>query len=139
MADKAELQALGERVLASQAFSQLLGTELVSLEEGKAELRLAIRDDFLQQHGRVHGGVISYLADNALTFAGGSLFGDGLTLEYKVNYLKAAGGTALVARAAVDSPGRQVAVCSCRIHALAEDGTETLCALAQGTIMAPSA
>lgn len=34
--------------------------------------KFPLRDEHLQQHGFVHGGVISYLADNALTFAGGS-------------------------------------------------------------------
>ncbi|MGP5081274.1 hypothetical protein ACTXJ8_05620 [Corynebacterium variabile] len=29
-----------------------------------------------QQHGFFHGGVLSYLADNSLTFAGGTAPGD---------------------------------------------------------------
>ena len=76
-----DMQALGERVLAAQPFSRFLGARLDRFVEGEAQLSLALRPEFLQQHGRPHGGILSYLADNALTFAGGSLYGDGLTLE----------------------------------------------------------
>lgn len=133
-----DMQALGERVLAAQPFSRFLGARLDRFVEGEAQLSLALRPDFLQQHGRPHGGILSYLADNALTFAGGSLYGDGLTLEFKINYTKAAKGDTLVARARVESSGRQAAVCRCDLFSVAEDGSETLCAVAQGTIMAPA-
>ena len=76
----------GRSVLAAQPFSRLLGTELVAFETGGAELALDLKPDHLQQHGFAHGGVVSYLADNALTFAGGSVLGDSVTLEYKINY-----------------------------------------------------
>ena len=56
---------LGKSVLASQPFSVLLGTELTRFADGIAELRLPIRDDLKQQNGFVHGGVLSYAADNA--------------------------------------------------------------------------
>jgi uncharacterized protein (TIGR00369 family) len=134
-----DMQALGERVLAAQPFSHFLGARLDRFVEGEAQLSLALRPEFLQQHGRPHGGILSYLADNALTFAGGSLYGDGLTLEFKINYTKAAKGDTLVARARVESSGRQAAVCRCDLFSVAEDGSETLCAVAQGTIMAPAA
>lgn len=134
-----DMQALGERVLAAQPFSRFLGARLDRFVEGEAQLSLTLRPEFLQQHGRPHGGILSYLADNALTFAGGSLYGDGLTLEFKINYTKAAKGETLVARARVESSGRQAAVCRCDLFSVAEDGSETLCAVAQGTIMAPAA
>jgi acyl-coenzyme A thioesterase PaaI-like protein len=52
------------------------------------EIRLPISRQITQQHGFVHGGVVSYLADNALTFAGGRcLEGMVVTGEYKINYI----------------------------------------------------
>lgn len=134
-----DMQALGESILAAQPFSRFLGARLDRFVEGEAQLSLPLRPEFLQQHGRPHGGILSYLADNALTFAGGSLYGDGLTLEFKINYTKAAKGDTLVARARVESSGRQAAVCRCDLFSIADDGSETLCAVAQGTIMAPAA
>lgn len=65
----------GRRILASQPFSVLLDAELLRLGDGRAELRIPVRAELKQQHGFVHGGVISYAADNALTFAGGSALG----------------------------------------------------------------
>ena len=86
------------------------------------------------QHGFLHGGVLSYLADNALTFAGGRrLEGQVVTGEYKINYIRPARGDALLARAKAISSGKTQSVPRCEIYALT-DGTERLCAAAQGTI-----
>ncbi|MBP6636224.1 MAG: PaaI family thioesterase [Sulfuritalea sp.] len=130
-----DLLALGRRVLATQPFSTLLGAELVAFDPGRAELRLPIRDELKQQHGFVHGGAVSYLADNALTYAGGSVMpGQGVvTSEFKINYLRPAQGVALVARASVVHAGKSQIVCRCDVFAIT--GTEEkLCATAQGTI-----
>jgi uncharacterized protein (TIGR00369 family) len=83
----------------------------------------------------VHGGVLSYLADNALTYAGGSVLGtDVVTAEYKINYLRpATGGDRLVALASVVGSGKTQAVCRCDVF-IEEAGERKLCAAAQGTI-----
>ena len=87
-----------------------------------------------QQHGFVHGGVLSYLADNALTFAGGTaLRAPVVTSEFKINYLRPGVGESLVVRAEAVHVGRSQVVCRCEVHAV-QDGAEKLCALAQGTI-----
>jgi uncharacterized protein (TIGR00369 family) len=128
----------GRQVLASQPFSLLLGAELLLFSEGQAELSVPIRDELKQQHGFVHGGVLSYAADNALTFAGGSALGPGVvTSEFKINYLRPAIGDSIVARAAVIFAGKSQAVCRCDVFVLRE-GHERLCATAQGTITLPS-
>ena len=124
---------IGRGILNSQPFSKLLGAELTSFEIGSAEISLLIRDELKQQHGFVHGGVISYLADNCMTFAGGSVFGDGVTAEYKMNYIRPAIGHKLVARSSVLSSGKRQAVCECRVFVLKKEG-EVLVAAAQGTI-----
>lgn len=130
----ADMLALGRSVLASQPFNVLVGAELVGGGRGEAEMRVPITAQLAQQHGFVHGGVISFAADNALTFAGGSVLGPAVvTSEFKINYLRPATGDFLVARARVIHHGRRQAVCVCEVFA-SEDGTEVLCALAQGTI-----
>jgi uncharacterized protein (TIGR00369 family) len=128
-----ELYELGKRVLKSQPFSLLLGTELEIFEPGRAVLTLVVKDELKQQHGFVHGGVISYLADNSLTYAGGSVLGDSVTSEYKINYLRTATGMKLVARASVLSSGKTQAVCQCNVYAI-DAKNENLVAVAQGTI-----
>lgn len=128
-----DILKFGRKILASQPFSELMGTELQKFETGIAELSLEIKEHHKQQHGFAHGGVISYLADNALTFAGGSVLGDSLTLEFKINYVRPALGQTLIAKARVTANGKQQAVCHCDIYAINE-GEEKLCATAQGTI-----
>jgi uncharacterized protein (TIGR00369 family) len=102
-----ELFEFGKTILASQPFSVMLGTELEIFEPGTAVLTLAVHDELKQQHGFIHGGVVSYLADNALTYAGGSVLGDSVTSEYKINYLRPALGKKLIAKATVLSSGKK--------------------------------
>lgn len=88
------LLARGKEVLASQPFSVLIGAELVSYSEGAVELKVPIKNEHKQQHGFVHGGVLSYVADNALTYAGGSVLGGAVvTSEMKINYVRPQLGT----------------------------------------------
>jgi uncharacterized protein (TIGR00369 family) len=130
-----DLTQLGQQVLAAQPFSRLLGAQLTVFQRGRAELTVPITPDLLQQHGFVHGGVLSYAADNALTFAGGSVLGPAVvTAEYKINYLKPARGERLIARATVIGAGARQAVCRCDVWAVTAD-EEILCATAQGTIV----
>ncbi len=125
-----------QAVFAAQPFSQFIGAQLHSVGPNSAEIWLPLRDELNQQHGFAHGGVISYLADNAITFAGGiALGGNALTSEFKINYVKPGTGEKLIARATTKSVGKRQAVCLCEVFAVDEGGKETLCALAQGTIV----
>ena len=130
-----DMLSMGQQILAKQGFSQLLGAELVQFDQDAVVLRLALRPELLQQNGFAHGGVLSYLADNALTFAGGTQLGPAvLTVEFKINYLRPAVGLALIARANVVYASKRNATCRCDIYSVDEQGQEKLCATAQGTI-----
>ena len=130
----ADLLAHGRDVLASQPFSGVVGAELDVLEPGSAQLSLPLAPHLLQQDGFVHGGVLAYLADNALTYAGASVLGPVLTSEFKINYIRPAqGADRLVAVATVTGSGRTQAVCRCDVF-LEAAGERKLCAAAQGTI-----
>jgi len=129
-----DLLQLGKQVLASQPFSVLVGAELTSFSPGYVELAIPITPQLKQQHGFVHGGVISYAADNSLTFVGGSVLGPAVvTAEYKINYLRPAMGSVLIARATVVYSSKTQAVCRCDVFVINED-KENLCAVSQGTI-----
>ena len=126
---------MGRQVLGQQPFSVLLGAELTVLEPGRCELGVPVTDALKQQNGFAHGGVVSYLADNALTYAGGTAMRvPVVTSEYKINYMRPAIGVRLVARAEAVYLSKSQAVCRCEVFAVADDGSEKLCALAQGTI-----
>jgi uncharacterized protein (TIGR00369 family) len=129
-----KLLALGQAVLAKQPFSVLIGAELTRLEHGIAQLELPLTEQLKQQNGFAHGGILSYLADNALTYAGGTALDFRVvTSEYKINYLRPAIGERLVARARVLHAGKSQAVCFCEVFVCAA-GEDKLCAVAQGTI-----
>lgn len=129
-----DLMAFGRSVLESQPFSVMIGAELEAFEPGRAVLALELGPDHMQHLGMAHGGVVSYLADNALTFAGGSALGAAcVTLEFKINYIRPARSGRLVAEAKVVNAGKRFAVTECRVTAR-ENGEEILVASAQGTI-----
>lgn len=127
---------MGRQVLAQQPFSVLIDAELLALAPGRCELAVPLAEKVLQQHGFAHGGVVSYAADNALTFAGGTaLRVPVVTSEFKINYLRPAVGEWLIARAEAVHAGKSQAVCRCDVFVV-KDGAEKLCAVAQGTIAA---
>lgn len=123
-----------QQVLAAQPFSRLMGAELVRFSAEGAELHVPLSARLEQQHGFIHGGVVAYAADNALTFAGGAALGPSVvTSEFKINYVRPAAGQVLIARAMVVHAGSRLAVCRCDVLARQGD-SEVLCAVAQGTI-----
>ncbi|WNI21545.1 PaaI family thioesterase [Streptomyces sp. ITFR-16] len=132
---------MAQKVLDSQPFSALVGARITAFGDGRATLEIDSREELRQQNGFLHGGVLAYAADNALTFAAGTTLGPAvLTGGFSIQYLRPATGAALVARAEVVHTGRRQAVARCDLFVVARDGTETLCAVAQGTVLsaAPS-
>jgi len=121
-------------VLAAQPFAQHVGTEITEFEGGAATLAIDVGPEHAQQFGFVHGGVMAYLADNALTFAAGSALGPNvLTGGFTVTYLRPARGGRLRAHATVTDATRRQAVARCEIYC-DSDGSSTICAVAQGTV-----
>ncbi len=133
------LEKLARQIFDSQPFSRHLGASLESVGPDSAEIALAVTDELTQQHGFAHGGIISYLADNAMAFAGGlALGGDALMAEFKINFVRPAVGGRLIARARTTALGKRQAVCRGKVFSVSDDGAETLCAVAQGTVVAAS-
>lgn len=129
--------AVAGKVLDSQPFSRLPGARITEFGGGGATLELDVRPELHQQNGYVHGGVLSYAADNAITFAAGTALGPAvLTAGFSIQYVRPAVGRTLVARASVVHAGRRQAVVRCDLLTRGGDGAETLCAVAQGTVLA---
>jgi uncharacterized protein (TIGR00369 family) len=127
--------AFAGKVLEAQPFSVFVGARMVEFRSGSATLGLDIAEHHRQQHGYLHGGMIGYLADNALTFAGGSVLGPNvLTAGMTIDYLRPVTGPQVLAIAEVIDRTERTAVCRCRIVSVDEQGVRTDCAHAQGTI-----
>jgi len=120
-----------------QAAMRLIGARLKELRPGYCAIELPYREDLTQQHGYIHAGIVSAIADSAGGYAGFTLFpadSSVLTVEYKINLLAPAAGERLVAVAEVVKRGRTLAITRGEVHA--EHGERrTLCAIMQQTLI----
>lgn len=110
---------------ARQTFMQTIGARIASLAPGRCEIELPFRRELCQQHGYLHGGVVTAIADNAAGYAAFSLMPPGasvLTVEFKVNLLAPAAGERFRARGSVVRPGRTLLVVEAEV--VAEDKGE---------------
>ena len=121
-----------------QTIMNLIGGELTRVEPGVIEITLPYRADLTQQHGYVHAGIITTIADSACGYAAYTLMPPGsdvLAVEFKVNLLRPAKGDAFVARAEVIKSGRTLTVVRADVHALSPGDSRELVAIMQGTMM----
>jgi acyl-CoA thioesterase len=100
----ADEQALAERVvqamMARDAFSQLLGMEVVDIRPRAAKVKLTVRDDMVNGFGVCHGGVAFSLADSAFAFACNTHGRITVSIENSITYpRKISVGDVLVASA----------------------------------------
>lgn len=123
---------------ALQTAMATLGAEIAHVAPGEVDLRMPYRADLAQQHGYLHAGIVTTLADSAAGYAAYTLMPPGaevVSVEFKVNLLSPAVGDAFVARARVKKSGRTLTVATADVFAL-RDGAERLIATMQGTMMA---
>lgn len=121
-----------QSILTAQPFSELIGARITQFGSGTATLEVPIRAELLQQFGFVHGGVWAYAADNAITFAAGSVLGPKvLTAGVSIDYLRPAREGVLSATAQVVHASRRVAVCRADLRVV---GDSRLCAVAHGRV-----
>ncbi|HID67047.1 MAG TPA: PaaI family thioesterase [Roseibacterium sp.] len=120
-----------QTVFDAQPFTRDLGAELLEASADGVVVALDLAPRHLQQHGIVHGGVLSAMADIALAFAGGLAMGsDAVTSEFKINYIRPVTGAGLLVRAEALGVTKRQAVVQARVFA-----GEALCCVAQGTII----
>ncbi len=121
----------------AQGFMRLVGAVPGKIGPGFAEIHVDNRPEISQQHGFIHGGVVGFLADNAMAGAASTMRPEGkdvLTSEYKLNLLRPAMGDRITARGEVVKAGRTQCVVEARIYAR-DKGEEKLVAIALGTIV----
>jgi uncharacterized protein (TIGR00369 family) len=98
--------------LSNVPFAKLLGIKLDSVEPGLASLSLEIRDDFKQNAGVVHGGVIAALIDSAMAFAIVPLLKSDettTTVDLTISYLRPLrSGTAVATARVLRAGGRLI-------------------------------
>jgi len=117
--------------------TRFTGVEVVDCGPGWAIERLAIRPDLMNEMHVMHGGILGYLADDAMGFSVFTLLKpeqNCVTVEYKINYLAPTVGDWLVARAQVVRAGRTIIVSECELFAQTK-GEDKAVAFSVGTFM----
>lgn len=123
---------------AKQGLMRTLGARLEHVRPGSVNIVLVPSPAISQQHGFVHAGAVSAIADTAAGYAALSLMPADrgvLTTEFKINLLAPAKGERIVARGKVVKAGRTLTLSQCEVFA-ERDGKEHLVALLTATMMA---
>ena len=105
---------------AKQGLMATLGARLESVSPGLVEIVLNPQPAVSQQHGFVHAGAVSAIADSAAGYAALSLMPAGtgvLTTEFKINLLAPAAGDRILARGRVVKAGRTLTLAQSDVFA----------------------
>ena len=113
------------------------GVTIARLAPGEVVLNLPYREDLTQQHGFLHAGVVTAIADSACGYAAFTLMpadSNVLSIEFKVNLMAPARGERFEARARVLRAGKTITTCQAEVVAF-DAGRETVVATLLGTMM----
>ena len=127
ISDSSTLESDSERhrrvaaIFESAGFLQVLGVQLDAVGPGTCATSLTLTPAMRQQHGFVHAGVVTTLADHTAGGAARAALPPGrdvLTLELKINFLRPGRGQRLVARGRTLHAGRTVVVSESEVFAV---------------------
>jgi uncharacterized protein (TIGR00369 family) len=123
---------------AKQGLMKTLGATLERVTSGQVDIVLMPKPEVSQQHGFVHAGAVSAIADSAAGYAALSMMPVDrgvLTTEFKINLLAPAAGERIIARGKVVKAGRTLTLAQTDVFAESES-KERLIALLTATLMA---
>jgi uncharacterized protein (TIGR00369 family) len=107
-----------KRLFETAPFIRHLGLQPAAVSPGRCETKLVLKRHHLQQDGVVHAGVLATVADHTAGAAGASLVGPDeyvLSVEFKINMLRAARGDCLYCFGTVLKPGRRLIVAEAEV------------------------
>ena len=121
-----------------QTIMGLIGAELSRIEPGVVEITLPYRADLAQQHGYLHAGIVTTIADSACGYAAYTLMpqnSEVLSVEFKVNLLRPAKGEKFLAAAEVIKAGKTLTVVRADVFGVDHQGERELVATMLGTMI----
>lgn len=116
-----------KRIFDSAGHVQALGIQLTDVGPGWCETHLDVRPQHLQQTDIVHAGVLATLADHTAGAAGSTVLAPDeyvLTVEFKINLLRAARTKRLWCRGKVLKAGRMITVAESEVFAASDAATK---------------
>ncbi len=110
-------RAVADKMLRDDAFSRLLGIELIDVGVDRAVVQMTIRDDMVNGFGTSHGGVMFSLADTAFACATNGQGMVSVAIDCTVSYPAAVRpGDVLTATAQQESTSRRLGFCRVTVH-----------------------
>ncbi len=106
-------KAIIEKMKITIPFWKLLGMEVMDVKKGRAIMKLPFSEKLTQPDGVAHGGAIFSLADTSVATALLGLIDRNetmLTVEMKINYIKAAKGGEILSEAKIIHRGSNTAI-----------------------------
>jgi uncharacterized protein (TIGR00369 family) len=105
-----------EKKLSNNPIVQFVGIKLLEVIPGRSNLVLPHRQELQNSMGVLQGGILGVLADVAGGVSLYSVLPDPVkavipTIEFKLNFLRPAGGQDVIAHGRVAHHGRRIAVC----------------------------
>ncbi|MBB6179618.1 PaaI family thioesterase [Pseudorhizobium flavum] len=120
-----------------QPAMETIGATLTRIEQAMVEIELPFDPKLTQQHGLLHGGIISTALDTACTYAAFSVIpvdASLLTIEFKVNLMSPGRGERFLFHGEITKPGSTIIVADGRAYAIS-DGPAKLIASMTATMM----
>jgi len=124
-----DFEARVRRSFGKQSVMETIGARMTEVAPGETTIALAVAPHICQQHGFVHAGIVSTIADSACGYAALSLMPAGagvLTAEFKINLLAPAAGERLEARGRVVRAGRMLTVAQAEVEAIDGERRKTV-------------
>jgi uncharacterized protein (TIGR00369 family) len=121
-----------------QGLMGTLGASILRIAPGAVDIALSPSPAVSQQHGFVHAGAVSAIADSAAGYAALSLMPQSagvLTTEFKINLVAPAAGERIIAKGRIVKSGRTLTLAQTEVFSEAA-GREKLVALLTATLMA---
>ena len=102
-----------------QPFDEFLGLKYKKIDDNNLQIKLPVQDIFINSAGVVHGGIISSLADVAVSNllpADEDGIQQAVTVDLNVSFMKPATGTYLMANAKNEKQGKTLIHTECSIY-----------------------
>ena len=102
-----------------QGLMKTLNASLDKVENGLVQISSKYDETLSQQHNFFHAGVMTSIADSACGYAAmtlASLDKDVLTVEFKINFMKPANTTKVIAIGKVIQSGKTLTICEGNVY-----------------------
>lgn len=132
-----DIEAKLRASFARQGLMATYDAQIDGISDGQVVLSAPITPNVSQQHGAAHAGLTFALGDSAAGYAALTKIpgeADVMTAEMKINLLRPAIGTRMIAEGRVIKPGRRLIIVQADVF-VETDGTRSHIALLQGTMV----